>query len=137
MLNLLKSLFLTTDRAGPNIEMVGKSIDAVVNTAEERQNLMLAWVAATGATNVSRRLVAFIVIGIWALYQVTIWILALVSLLVPSVIELITLLKTHMEASISGAVALVIAFYFAPHAVAALKGTAALQLLLPSRADNK
>jgi len=129
MRSLLKSLFLTTDRAGPLMDSVGKGVNAIVNTAEERQNLLLAWVAATGPTNVARRLLAFVVAGVWTLYQLVLLVLLILSIWFAPLLTTVALIKDHMDRSINGAFMLAMAFYFAPHAIAALKGTAVFQML--------
>jgi hypothetical protein len=129
MMKLLKSLFLTTDRAGSVIDATVKGLDAVVNTKEERQRLLLAWVAATGPTNVSRRLVAFVVAGIWSVYQAAILLMFGASVWFPGVLPVIQGITTHMNASINGGFMLVMGFYFAPHAIAAAKGTQVFQIL--------
>lgn len=130
MISLLKSLFLTTDRASANIEMVGKGLDSIVHTQEEKAGLLLAWVKATGPTNVSRRALAFAVAGVWIAYQL----LQLILFLIQGGLTLFgdpsknlaglqAAVSTHFDATISGAFMLVMVFYFAPHALAAMKSS--------------
>jgi len=120
MFGLLKSLFLTPDRAGDIIQKVSSGLDAVVNTKEERAMFMLNWVQTLGATNVARRVVAFTATLIWALYQ-----LVNLVLIVFKFPELHLIVTAHISSTINPSFMLVMAFYFAPHTIAAFKGNTA------------
>ena len=118
MFGLLKSLFLTPDRASDAIDKASKGIDALVNTKEERGAYLLSWVQTMGATNVARRVVAFAVTFVWLIYQLT-----NLALIVLKYNEIHVIVTSHITSTINPGFLLVMAFYFAPHTVAAYKGT--------------
>lgn len=119
MWSLLKSLFLTTDRAGENIETVSKGLDAIVHTKEEKANFLLLWLKGTGPTNVSRRVIAFAVAGLKILYEIgyfVAWVLGMKF----DTTAFLAVLDSHLQQSINTPFMLVMGFYFAPHLLTAL-----------------
>lgn len=130
MFSWLGKLFGTDKAAESLVNNISSGLDKIVYTSQEQaeyaargvteaRQVLLEWLKATSGSNLARRLIALIVTCIWALqYTVSMILLALVPWL-PEYAEQMRLSAESLQESgsaVSGAMMLVLGFYFAaPH----------------------
>jgi len=111
------------------LSMVGAAkdaIDSLVYTDEEKagdaaksrseaRSLVIKWMDSTQGQNLARRYIAFIIVGIWALTHLTPVILSVVAVWVPTPDRYLKSAKIIQQSgeTISSAMMLILAFYFA------------------------
>ena len=73
MWSTIKSWLGSNEAVEKGIDLVGAGLDMSIYTAEEKsiagQKILdwkLNWIKATGAQSVARRVIAFVVVGLWA-----------------------------------------------------------------------
>jgi hypothetical protein len=114
-------------------EVISKGVDAVINagdalvfTEEEKSranqkilDFTLRYVTATSGQNIARRLIAIMVVGVWTVFSVGAFILAIWSgfSTAPGPENALEELIGVMDALVSDPVSIVMAFYFAIGAV--------------------
>lgn len=130
MLSWLGKLFGTDKAAASLVDNLSSGLDKLVYTDEERaedkakstseaRGVLIKWLESTSGSNLARRLIALIVTTIWALqYIVSMVLLALVPWM-PEYAAQMNQSALSLQASgeaVSGAMMLVLGFYFAaPH----------------------
>lgn len=130
MWSWLGKLFGTDKAAASLVDNISSGLDKLVYTNQEQaadiaksvtegRQVLLEWLRSTSGSNLARRLIALIVTGIWALqYTVSMVLLALVPWL-PEYSDQMRLSAISLQQSgdaVSGAMMLVLGFYFAaPH----------------------
>ena len=115
-MGFLKALFTTPAAAMKLIDAGTATLDNAFHTKEEKSAFLFSWLKATGPTNLSRRVLAFAVAIIWAIS-------ALVTMIFTAIGSEIAIdLVDFMSEVVNKGFMVVMLFYFAPHALAAIKG---------------
>ncbi|QXN60170.1 hypothetical protein KUA24_103 [Vibrio phage HNL01] len=130
MWSWLGKLFGTDKAAASLVDNISSGLDKLVYTDQEKavehaasvteaRQVLLQWVSSTSGSNLARRVIALIVTSIWALqYATSMLLLALVPWM-PEYAEQMRMSAQSLQESgeaVSGAMALVLGFYFAaPH----------------------
>ncbi|MCK5602194.1 hypothetical protein KAR91_10005 [Candidatus Pacearchaeota archaeon] len=119
MWNFISGIFGKGDNISKGLDMVDKGLDALVFTAEEKsvanQTILdwkLKWISATGAQSVARRVIAYVIVALWALMVVL-----AVSLTLLEMPEKGKFLFEVLRDIIHWPFITIIGFYFAAHIV--------------------
>jgi hypothetical protein len=93
-----------------------KADDAAKDRSEARQ-MIIAWMASTSGQNIARRLIALSIVGVWLMQFVSMNLLSVVAVWIDKavadkMIESATIIGGFAD-KMSGAVMLILAFYFA------------------------
>jgi hypothetical protein len=128
---LLGRVFGTEKAMEAAVEGVSKGIDALVYTEEEKaveaakdraaaREMLVQWLEATNGQHLARRLIAVSITGIWLMQYVFSWIAVTAAVFVSEEarrqLESASQLTTEHADGMTGAVMLILSFYFAaPH----------------------
>lgn len=136
MFGFLGKLFGSDKATAKVIDNVSSGIDKIWYTAEEKaedaaqarregQAFLVEWLRSTSGSRLARRLIALIVVGIWALQFLLIQILMIIAVWAENAQpfkESADIIKDNIDQS-TGATMLILAFYFAaPHMEPIVKG---------------
>ncbi len=127
-MSLLSRIFGSEKALGATISGVTRGLDALVYTDEEKaqaaaeertaaRQMVVGWMERTQGQNLARRLIALVVTGIWAVQYVLAMLLDVVSVWVfdPRINQSAESIRQGGD-SVTGAMMLVLGFYFAaPH----------------------
>ena len=125
-------MFGTEKAAASMIDGLKSGLDKLVYTSEEKaednakdiseaRSMFIGWMKATSGQNLARRILAFLVAGVWALFYLTKAVLSLAAIWVEDAIKSGKLVESSdiMSANadqMNGAMMLILGFYFAaPH----------------------
>ena len=110
MWSAIKSIFSTPKVVGAAIAGIDKSMW----TAEERSDFFLRWIEASAPQNLARRIIAFLVTGMW--------VLACVVILIQLTMEVdATAEMAFMKDTVNPPFMIIIGFYFLAHVIRANK----------------
>lgn len=119
MWSFISGIFGKGDNISKGLDMVDKGLDALVFTDEEKsvanQTILdwkLKWISATGAQSVARRVIAYVIVALWALMVVL-----AVSLTLLEMPEKGKFLFEVLRDIIHWPFITIIGFYFAAHIV--------------------
>lgn len=127
---LLGRIFGTEKALEAAVEGVTKGIDALAYTDEEKavdaakdraeaRGMLIRWLEATNGQHLARRLIAVSITAVWLFQYVVSWLMAMTAVFAVSVSEQLnaaSALTTDHADSMTGAVMLILSFYFAaPH----------------------
>ena len=136
MFSFLGKLFGSDKATAKVIDTVSAGIDKIWYTEEEKaedtaqakregQAFLIEWLRSTSGSRLARRLIALIVVGIWALQFLLIQIFMIISVWVENAQpfkDSADIIKDNIDQS-TGATMLILAFYFAaPHMEPIVKG---------------
>ena len=136
MFSFLGKLFGSDKATAKVIDTVSTGIDKIWYTEEEKaedtaqakregQAFLIEWLRSTSGSRLARRLIALIVVGIWALQFLLIQIFMIISVWVENAQpfkDSADIIKDNIDQS-TGATMLILAFYFAaPHMEPIVKG---------------
>jgi len=123
MLSMLAGIFGKGDNIEKGLDMAGKGLDAMFFTDEEKsvanQTILdwkLKWISATGAQSVARRVIAYVIVALWAFMVVLAVFLEMIDATSKSEF-IFTVLKDILHWPFIT----IIGFYFAAHMVRANK----------------
>lgn len=115
MFKALKAIFSTPAEATKVADAVIKGVDAAWFTKEEQAAWFIKYLDATQPMNLSRRVIAIAITGVWVVSALTLLFITLLA----SVLESLVLAQTaravfeYMDAIINTPFVVVIGFYFA------------------------
>lgn len=123
MWNFISGIFGKGDNISKGLDMVDKGLDALVFTAEEKsvanQTILdwkLKWISATGAQSVARRVIAYVIVALWAFM-----VILGVGLTLLNMTEQGKFVFKVLSDILNYPFMLIIGFYFAAHMVRANK----------------
>jgi len=120
----LKAIFATPETAGKVVDGVYNGLDKAFYTEEERaetenglREFFLKYLEATNPQNLARRVLAFLVAGIWSALIIAATVLSIAAALLESATAamaakaVVTILTDHVNVPFAG----IMAFYFLTH----------------------
>ena len=123
MFNFITGIFGKGDTVEKGLDMAGKGLDAMFFTDEEKsvanQTILdwkLKWISATGAQSVARRVIAYVIVALWAFMVV----LAVFLEMIDST-EKSEFVFGVLKNIINYPCMLILGFYFAAHVVRSRK----------------
>lgn len=128
-MNFLGRLFGTEKALSAVVDGVSNGLDALVYTDEEKANdaaaersegrkMVVEWMRATQGQNLSRRLIALSITGVWLFMKLLATFIGVVAVYSTDAARLGEVIKlvNELSADMTSAVMLILAFYFAaPH----------------------
>jgi len=127
MFSWLGKIFASDKVLEQGLGLIERTADALIYTDEEKEasrtrniehkdKMIINWIESSKGSNIARRFIAFLVAGIWAFLFSFSWITTQAAIFMNADVERLELMREANEPFLtqsSGAMMLVLAFYFA------------------------